>query len=75
MTAALHACQGGWCQRRELCANYHHGLVPAGEAPSDRLCERGRDGDSEWALVVQLNHIEIQQKGEPHDGWKQEASA
>ncbi len=58
MSAAIHACQGGWCKQRQRCANYQHGLTPVGCIPSDRLCEPGLDGESHTALVVQLAHIE-----------------
>lgn len=58
MTAALLACQGGWCKQRERCANYLHGLMPANEPPADRLCQQGHDGHSNWVLVMPIDRIE-----------------
>lgn len=38
----LQACMGGFCLKRDTCANYLHG---AGQ-PAERLCQKGRDGVS-----------------------------
>lgn len=35
----LRACMGGWCNRRENCANYG----PPDVEPSERLCKSGMD--------------------------------
>lgn len=47
----LLPCMGGWCEKREHCANYHEGTAGA---PSERICEKGQDGFSPWAVVIPL---------------------
>jgi len=39
---SIQSCAGGWCTRRDHCANYH-AADPAKE-PSERLCVPGQDG-------------------------------
>lgn len=36
---SVRACMGGWCNRRENCANYGR----ADKEPSERLCKGGID--------------------------------
>lgn len=36
------ACMGGWCARRDHCANYHAASVD--QQPAERLCPPGQDG-------------------------------
>ena len=38
----MNSCMGGWCTRRDHCANYH--AASAQEIPAERLCPPGRDG-------------------------------
>ena len=42
MSAPIQSCAGGWCTRRDHCANYHAASVL--QQPSERLCPPGRDG-------------------------------
>ena len=58
MSAVLLPCQGGWCESREKCANYHFGATEILGQPADRLCLKGRDGVSDWHLVMPLSHFE-----------------
>lgn len=38
----LQSCAGGWCARRDHCANYH--AASEQQTPSERLCPPGMDG-------------------------------
>ena len=43
------ACLGGWCRKRDNCANYN---ASDRREPSERLCIPGEDGNSLDAPVV-----------------------
>ena len=49
----LLPCMGGWCGKREHCANYQAGS--AATAPQERICEPNRDGHAPWAVVIPLH--------------------
>ncbi len=36
------SCMGGWCTRRDHCANFHAASLE--QTPAERLCPPGRDG-------------------------------
>lgn len=36
-------CMGGWCARRDRCANYH--AASPDSQPAERLCVPGKDGE------------------------------
>lgn len=40
--SALQSCMGGFCRKRDSCANYH--AASEHQQPSERLCPPGRDG-------------------------------
>lgn len=42
MKEPIQSCAGGWCTRRDHCANYHAASVD--QQPSERLCPPGQDG-------------------------------
>lgn len=50
----LQACMGGFCLKRDTCANYLHG---AGQ-PAERLCQKGRDGVSGLISIQTIDHEE-----------------
>jgi len=54
----LLPCMGGWCEKREHCANYHQGVPLTVGAPAERICEKGQDGFSPWAVVIPLQIAE-----------------
>lgn len=47
----LLPCMGGWCAKREHCANYH--AATDDKTQVERICEKGKDGES-WMAVVML---------------------
>lgn len=47
----LRPCMGGWCRRRDVCANFR--ASSERERPAERLCERGQDGVSR-SMTVKL---------------------
>lgn len=65
MTTLLMPCMGGWCAKREHCANYHQGSPD--HEPAERICETGHDGHSPWAIVIPLQTAPVSaQPGEHH---------
>lgn len=49
------ACMGGWCLKRDTCANHLHG---AGH-PVERLCQKGRDGVSGLFSVQPIEAVAV----------------
>jgi hypothetical protein len=47
----LKACLGGWCRRRQNCANYH---ADDRSDPAERLCEPGHDGQGIGEYPVRI---------------------
>lgn len=45
----LIACMGGWCTKREACANYH---AEDRRYPAERLCLNGEDGTPKDQRIV-----------------------
>ena len=56
----IQSCAGGWCAKRDHCANYHAASV--NQTPSQRLCPPGMDGadmDRHHETVVQFRGFDF----------------
>lgn len=62
------ACLGGWCLRRDTCANYLHGVGQ----PVERLCQKGRDGVSGLFFVQPLSDDDMTAKNS--GAWRVDAA-
>lgn len=49
------ACMGGWCTKRDHCANYH--AATPSQQPAERLCPPGQDGAGLQAHTEQITMI------------------
>lgn len=51
-------CMGGWCPKRQSCANYHS---PSHQPPAERLCYKG-ETDSYIPVKLQPTGAPIEQR-------------
>ena len=55
MTIQLPACMGGWCRRREGCADYH---ATDRKQIAERLCAKGEDRPQPVRIVEAVDNRE-----------------
>ena len=63
LTEPIQSCAGGWCRRREACANYH--AATPDQVPSERLCAPGRDGELSITVLTPAQALQWPRLGMP----------